>query len=102
MANRILRTTLLATLVSPFLLAQSDVARIVGTVTDKTGAVIPGATISVKNERTGQTRKVMSNEAGSYSIMQLQPAVYTLMAETPGMSPAEFKAINLSVGQERV
>ncbi len=97
----LLRYTLLAAMSSPILFAQSDVARIVGTISDASGAVIPGAAVTVKNEKTGQARKLLSNVQGLYIATQLQPASYSVTAEAPGMAPAEFKGINLQVGQER-
>ena len=80
---------------------QSDVARIVGTISDSTGAVIPGAVLTLKNERTGQERKVLTNEQGLYVATQLQPATYSLKAEAPGMADAAYNNISLQVGQER-
>ena len=85
----------------PMAHGQSDVARIVGVITDTSGAVIPGATVTVKNQSTGQSRKVVANERGSYSATQLPPAQYTLTVEARGMAPAEFRGIHLQVGQER-
>ena len=101
MTTTILRFTLLAVIVSTFAHGQSDVARIVGTVEDSSGAVIPNAAVSIKNEKTGQSRKVVANEQGFYIAPQLQPSSYTLTAEASGMAPAEFKGIALQVGQER-
>jgi hypothetical protein len=85
----------------PIVHGQMDVARIVGTITDATGAVIPAATVTVKNESTGQSRKIVANERGVYFAAQLPPARYTLTAEAGGMAPAEYSGINLQVGQER-
>jgi hypothetical protein len=85
----------------PMVHGQMDVARIVGTVTDATGAVIPAATVTVKNENTGRTHKVVANERGVYFAAQLPPARYTLTAEATGMAPAEYTGISLQVGQER-
>ena len=44
--------------------AQADQGRIVGTVTDANGGVVPGAAVLVKNERTGDERTATTNEAG--------------------------------------
>ena len=85
----------------PMVHGQMDVARIVGTITDATGAVIPAATVTVKNESTGQSRRVVANERGVYFAAQLPPARYTLTAEAGGMAPAEYTGISLQVGQER-
>ncbi len=83
------------------LYGQSDVGRIVGTVTDVTGAVIPGATITFKNTKTGQERKATSSTQGTYVITQLPPAVYALKVEAMGMATAEANSLTLQVGQER-
>jgi hypothetical protein len=80
---------------------QTDAGRIVGTITDPTGAVVPNAVVTVKNERTGQQRKVTTNDQGAYAAVQLLPAVYTVTAEGAGLGPAERKGVNVQVGQER-
>jgi hypothetical protein len=80
---------------------QSNAARIAGTVGDASGAVIPGATVTVKNERTGQTRKVTTDERGAFIANQLQPASYAITVEAPGMATADYSKIILQVGQER-
>src|SRR5438105_1103825 len=102
--TRLLRFTLLgATIVplAPLANCQTDAARIVGTVSDASGAVIPGAVVIVRNEKTGQSRKVSANENGQYVATPLLPSQYALTAEAPGMANAEFKGIALQVGQER-
>jgi hypothetical protein len=85
----------------PLIQGQTDTARIVGTISDASGAVIPGAVVTVKNEKTGQSRKVSANENGQYIATPLLPSQYALTAEAPGMANAEFKGIALQVGQER-
>ena len=92
---------LLGAMTIPLVHGQNDVARIVGTITDTTGAVIPAATVTVKNENTGRTQKVVANEKGVYFAAQLPPAQYTLTAEASGMAPAQYTGISLQVGQER-
>src|SRR5215470_15750625 len=58
--------------------AQTDTGRIVGTVKDATGAVIPGATITVVSDKTGQERTTTSNESGGYVVTTLPAATYTV------------------------
>jgi hypothetical protein len=101
MTTPIVRTILLGAMLGPFIYGQSDTARITGTVTDATGAVVPNVTITVKNERTDQTRKATSNETGIYIVTQLGPSTYKVTAETAGMAPAEYSGVALQVGQER-
>ena len=59
--------------------AQND-GRFVGVVLDPSGAVIPGATVVVKNERTGEERSVTSNAEGRYIVANLRPSIYTIRA----------------------
>src|ERR1019366_1254521 len=101
MTTRILHLMLLGAMTIPLVHGQNDVARIVCTITDTTGAVIPAATVTVKNENTGRTQKVVANEKGVYFAAQLPPAQYTLTAEASGMAPAQYTGISLQVGQER-
>src|SRR4051812_2650158 len=101
MTTRLIRSTVFGALLASLLYAQSDAGRIVGAITDSSGAVIPAATVTVKNENTGQSRKVTANEAGMFVATQLQPAVYSVKVESPGMSAAEFNNIRLQVAQER-
>ena len=101
MTTRLLYLTLLGAMTIPMVHGQMDVARIAGTITDSTGAVIPAATVTVKNESTGQSRKVVANERGVYFAAQLPPSQYTVTAEAGGMAPAQYTGISLQVGQER-
>jgi hypothetical protein len=73
----------------------------VGTISDESGAVIPGATVTLKSERTGQARTVKADERGAYVVNQLNPAGYSVTVESPGMGTAEFTQVVLQVGQER-
>jgi hypothetical protein len=81
-------------------LAQTDQGRIVGTVRDQNNAVVPGATIVIKNERTGEERTINATEQGQYLITALKPSFYTLKATATGFTSAEFTNMQLSVGQE--
>ena len=80
-------------------LAQSDQGRITGTVRDQTGAVVPGASIVVKNESTGDERTVTSNQEGDYTINSLRPAVYSVKVSASNFAAAEFKTVQVLVGQ---
>src|SRR5437867_2186340 len=84
------------------LAGQTDRGLITGTVTDTSGAAIPGATVVVKSEKTGDERTAKSNNAGSYSVTNLSPASYSIEARAPALGPTQFTNIRLIVGQERV
>ncbi len=66
------------------LLAQITAGRIGGTVTDISGAAIPGATITVTNDATGISQTVNSGGSGDYLFEAVSPGVYTLKAKAPG------------------
>ena len=91
MLTNVLRMTLLGALSLPLAFAQTDVARITGTVTDASRAVIPAAVVVLKNEKTGQERKFSTDEHGVYLALQLQPSLYSLSASAPGMATARIQ-----------
>src|ERR1039458_1095394 len=86
MTTRVLHLTLLGAMMIPVVHGQSDVGRITGTITDATGAVIPSATVTVKNENTSRIHKVGANDKGVYFVAQLSPSRYTVTAEANGRS----------------
>ena len=79
--------------------AQTDQGRIAGTVTDANGALVPGATIVVKNERTGEERTATTNEVGYFIVSALRPSTYSVNANAKDLS-ASCTNIELLVGQE--
>ncbi len=56
-------------------------ASIQGTVTDKTGAVVPGATVTVTNQATGVSRSSVTGDAGFYKVTGLTPGKYSVTVE---------------------
>ena len=74
-------------------------ASVVGTVTDQTGALIPGAEVTSTNVNTGITTLRVSNETGSYSFASLQAGDYTVSASLPGFQTQTFE-ITLSQNQQ--
>src|SRR5262245_12977045 len=79
--------------------AQTD-GRFTGVVLDPSGAVIPGATVVVKNERTGEERSVTSSAEGRYIVANLRPSVYTIRATFGQLAPLEFSGLQVVAGQE--
>ena len=65
-------------------LAQSNRGGISGTVFDSTGAVVPGATVTITNVATNQEIKVITSEAGTYSVPLLEPVTYNVTVELKG------------------
>lgn len=77
---------------------QTFQATLTGTVTDTTGGVIPGATITITNVKTNQSVKVLTDESGLYRAFQLQPSEYLITAELPGFKKFQSR-MTLTVGQ---
>lgn len=69
-----------------------------GTITDPTGAAIPGATVTATNDATGQTNSVTSSASGRYLIVGLSAGKYTLTVESPGFSRTVVNNIPVSSG----
>ena len=82
--------------------AQGTGAAIQGTVSDGTGAVIPGATITATNMETNLQRTVTSSSAGLYVAPNLPPGKYRLQVSTAGFQTSVRENIDLVVGQELV
>jgi Carboxypeptidase regulatory-like domain len=84
----------------PALHAQTT-AQLSGVVTDSTGAVVPGATVTLVNEATQDARVVTTNSAGLYSFPALLPSSYTLKVTAKGFEPRNLTGIILHAGDER-
>ena len=85
---------------APVLWAQESTARLLGTVTDPTGAVVPAANIAARNTATGLTRKTVANESGDYAIPLLPIGQYTVTADSAGFKTSTINGLVLQVGQE--
>jgi hypothetical protein len=79
--------------------AQTD-GRFTGVVLDATGAFVPGATVTVENERTGEERVVKANDQGLYVVTNLKPSVYTIRATFGDFAPIEITTLTLTAAQE--
>ena len=75
-------------------------AAVQGTVTDAAGAVIPEATLTLRNKETGRTQTAASGDEGFYRISELPPGSYTLSVEKAGFKKTTFE--NLVVNAEQV
>jgi hypothetical protein len=80
--------------------AQDTTGTILGTLTDSSGAVLPGVSITVKHVETDQTRTVTSDEAGRYRVPLLPPGRYEVNAQLSGFQTVVRSGITLTVGQE--
>jgi hypothetical protein len=71
---------------------------IAGVVKDASGAVVPGATVTLRSTETSENRSVVSNDAGQYRFSLLKPGEYTISAASTAMKSAPAK-LNAMVGQ---
>jgi len=79
--------------------AQTATGQITGTVKDTSGAVVPGATVTVHSDLTGLTRTATTNASGDYSFPLLPTGTYSVRAELTGFSVAKQSGIRLNVDQ---
>ena len=80
-------------------IAQYTTARLSGSVQDKSGAAIPGATVTVEQIGTGYKQQVKSGQAGEYLFPSLPVGEYQLTVEMTGFGTYLQKGIGLEVGQ---
>jgi len=79
--------------------AQIITGEMSGTVTDASGAVVPGASVTVTNEGTGAARTGESGSNGEFVFTALRPGEYTVKVEKAGFQASERKSINLTANQ---
>ncbi|HEY2934033.1 MAG TPA: TonB-dependent receptor [Acidobacteriota bacterium] len=89
-------------LVNPSVYAQSVGATLQGTITDPSGAAVPGAVVTVRNINTGAINDVESDANGRYRLPLLPPGSYELRASSIGFQPIVQRGITLAVGQDAI
>ena len=75
-------------------------AKVGGTVSDPSGAVIVMVTVSAKNNSTGIVSNTTTNASGAYDFSSLQPGTYTLTATISGFKSATYNNVELGQGQQ--
>jgi hypothetical protein len=89
-----------ALFMSPLLYGQAT-GSFSGTVTDKSGSVISGASVTATSQGTGVSRAAKTDDAGHYLIPLLPIGIYTLRVEFQGFRTAETKDLRLQVDEAR-
>ncbi len=79
--------------------AQTGTSNITGTVRDTTGAVVPGAIVTAKNEATGVTNTQTTNDSGLYSFASLPVGNYTITVEKQGFKTLQKTQNAVEVGE---
>lgn len=83
-------------------IGQAQTGEVLGVVTDSTGAAVPGATVTITNTGTGNTRSLKSDDQGRYDIGNLDIGSYDVQAEMQGFAPQVQKGLTLAVGHKLV
>ena len=80
--------------------SQGSFGRILGTVTDQSGGVVAGATVSVIDTERGITRTLTTDDAGAYNAPNLTAGNYTVRVEAKGFKRLERQGIGIEIGKE--
>src|SRR3954451_14798604 len=91
------RNVVLSLFVAAAIAFGQDRGTISGTVSDNSGAIVPGAKITVLNPETGFTQNMISNADGTYSFLYLASGKYNINAEKPGFKKAEIADVLVQV-----
>jgi hypothetical protein len=81
--------------------AQSSSAALDGTVLDASGAVVPGATVVLKNQASGDERSIVSNGEGYFTFAAVLPGAYSVTVTRQGFATWQAKDLTLSSGDHR-
>ena len=81
--------------------AQTTLGRVAGSVLDSSGAALPGATVTLTNEKTNQVETTVAGENGGYVFPQVSPGSYKVEFALQGFKTAAFNEVIVVVGQER-
>jgi len=90
----------LALCTAPVLAQTVATGTVVGTVTDNTGAVVVGATVTLVDKATGDTRTTTTNDAGHYVFQAVNPSTYTVKFKKPGFSELDITNAVVQVGTQ--
>src|SRR5437868_3182619 len=80
----------------------SSTGRLEGAVTDRTGAAVPDANITVRNQNTGISTTLQSNAEGEFTFLYLDPSKYEVSIQKSGFSTHVLKDVTVSVGTRAI
>ena len=79
--------------------AQQGTTEVRGRVLDAQGAILPGVTVTVRNQDTGMFRETVSNPDGTYFVTGIVPGLYEMTAELQGFKKYNRKDVRLEIGK---
>lgn len=80
--------------------AQSISGKVIGTVTDSSGAAVPQASVEVTNEGTGAVRHLTGDDAGNFVVAELPVGFYTVRVSAQGLAPFSRTRVKVDVGAD--
>src|ERR1039458_4744648 len=80
--------------------AQVDTGTILGTVTDSTGAIVPGATLTLRNQATAARLTDKTTADGRFEFTPLPIGTYTVVVEAPSFKKTTIESVRLSIQQQ--
>ena len=81
-------------------MAQSTAGRLLGTLTDQSGASVAGASVVVTDVQRGTSRTVTTDESGDYAVPDLPPGVYKIHAQAKGFKTVERLNVQIEVASD--
>jgi hypothetical protein len=97
----LLAAALICCLVSVLPVSAQSSGTLTGTVTDPSGAVVPGATVVMKNDQSGDKRRTVANNDGFFSINAVQPGEYSVTITAQGFESYVQKGVHFDQGDTR-
>ena len=97
--KRAVLCVVVVSLLPVILAAQAVTGTILGLITDATGAVMPGTTVTLTNTGTGQVRVVTTDTNGEYTVPSLPTGTYSVKAELSGFKTVTVPDVTLGVDQ---
>ena len=80
--------------------AQSTLGRVVGVARDDSGAVLPGATVTLESRATGASLTTVTQSDGGFIFPQVRPGLYSVTLELAGFKPVTYNEVKVDPGQE--
>src|SRR5450755_2002879 len=97
---RFLLATFTLLLLSILAQAQSTAGRILGNVSDQSGATVPGATVVITDTQRGTSRSLTTDDSGEYAAPELQPGTYKIHVEAKGFKSSERPNVPVEVATD--
>ncbi len=96
--SMLLGATLVTLLICTPAFSQINFGRVLGNVTDPSGAIVVGATVTVTNTQTNVSRTLTTDSSGAYVAAALNPGTYTVRVEAPGFKVVTHQGVVVQVG----